>query len=168
MIQSLCAGGAWLFLGMLRHLPVWRLPHSFYARRRAPSPRFRLSANPRRAEKGGIGEDGYGLRPSEHVMSGFDEQEAVGRFIGKGLAGFLQKPFTAEGLRSNVRKILPDRGTSQEAFCPARISSPDSVRASARLLRPSSLCAARNPRPDRGRSCRGRSSAIADAQSRAR
>jgi PAS domain S-box-containing protein len=36
------------------------------------------------------------------LMSGFNEQEAGARFVGKGLAGFLQKPFTPEELREQL------------------------------------------------------------------
>jgi CheY-like chemotaxis protein len=36
------------------------------------------------------------------LMSGFNEQEAGARFVGKGLAGFLQKPFTPEELRERL------------------------------------------------------------------
>ncbi len=48
------------------------------------------------------------IRPDVKVllMSGFSEQEAVGRFIGQGLAGFLQKPFTLETLRDRMKEIL--------------------------------------------------------------
>jgi len=48
------------------------------------------------------------LRPEARVllMSGFNEQEAVHRFIGKGLAGFLQKPFRLESLRARLKEIL--------------------------------------------------------------
>src|SRR5205085_861845 len=47
------------------------------------------------------------LRPDLPVilMSGYNEQDAVARFTGKGLAGFLQKPFTLDEL---ARRI-PDR-----------------------------------------------------------
>ncbi len=40
------------------------------------------------------------------LMSGFNEQDAVRRFIGVGLAGFLQKPFTTEDLRARLKAIL--------------------------------------------------------------
>lgn len=40
------------------------------------------------------------------LMSGFNEQEAADRFIGKGLAGFLQKPFRLEDLRTRMKEIL--------------------------------------------------------------
>jgi two-component system cell cycle sensor histidine kinase/response regulator CckA len=48
------------------------------------------------------------LRPEARVllMSGFNEQEASHRFIGKGLAGFLQKPFRLESLRARLKEIL--------------------------------------------------------------
>jgi PAS domain S-box-containing protein len=40
------------------------------------------------------------------LMSGYNEQEAVARFVGKGLAGFIQKPFSIEDLKSSLRTIL--------------------------------------------------------------
>jgi two-component system cell cycle sensor histidine kinase/response regulator CckA len=40
------------------------------------------------------------------LMSGYTEQDAVARFSGKGLAGFLQKPFTAEMLSSKLGVAL--------------------------------------------------------------
>ena len=48
------------------------------------------------------------IRPDVRVllMSGFDEQEAVNSFVGKGLAGFLQKPFRVEDLRARMKEIL--------------------------------------------------------------
>lgn len=48
------------------------------------------------------------LKPDARVllMSGFNEQEAIQRFLGRGLAGFLQKPFTAELLREKLRAVL--------------------------------------------------------------
>ena len=44
------------------------------------------------------------LRPDACVvlMSGYSEQEAGARFVGKGLAGFLQKPFTPDELRERL------------------------------------------------------------------
>ncbi|EDY20690.1 PAS/PAC sensor hybrid histidine kinase [Chthoniobacter flavus Ellin428] len=49
------------------------------------------------------------LRPSARVllMSGFNEQEAIARFTGKGLAGFIQKPFTFPTLREKLQEIFP-------------------------------------------------------------
>jgi signal transduction histidine kinase/CheY-like chemotaxis protein len=47
---------------------------------------------------------------SEHVpvllMSGYNEQDAVTRFAGKGLAGFVQKPFTVDVLRERLMSVL--------------------------------------------------------------
>ncbi|MEZ0254480.1 MAG: CHASE domain-containing protein [Chthoniobacter sp.] len=40
------------------------------------------------------------------LMSGFNEQDAVARFAGKGLAGFLQKPFKSDTLYSKLQSIL--------------------------------------------------------------
>jgi PAS domain S-box-containing protein len=40
------------------------------------------------------------------LMSGFNEQDAISRFAGKGLAGFLQKPFKPEALFQKLRAIL--------------------------------------------------------------
>jgi two-component system, cell cycle sensor histidine kinase and response regulator CckA len=37
------------------------------------------------------------------LMSGFNEQDAMARFVGKGLAGFIQKPFTPEQLREKLQ-----------------------------------------------------------------
>jgi len=49
------------------------------------------------------------LRPNARVllMSGFNEQEAIARFTGKGLAGFIQKPFTFPALREKLQEIFP-------------------------------------------------------------
>ncbi len=41
------------------------------------------------------------------LMSGFNEQDATSRFVGKGLAGFLQKPFTIEDMRRVIGEVLP-------------------------------------------------------------
>jgi PAS domain S-box-containing protein len=40
------------------------------------------------------------------LSSGYSEVEAIGRFAGKGIAGFLQKPYTLTSLGEKVRKIL--------------------------------------------------------------
>ncbi len=40
------------------------------------------------------------------LMSGYNEQDAVTRFSGKGLAGFVQKPFTVEMLRERLLSVL--------------------------------------------------------------
>jgi len=41
------------------------------------------------------------------LTSGFNQQEAVNRFTGKGLAGFIQKPFELSGLIQVIRSVLP-------------------------------------------------------------
>jgi PAS domain S-box-containing protein len=48
------------------------------------------------------------LQPDVRVvlMSGFNRQEAVARFTGKGLASFLQKPFSVEALTEVMRTVL--------------------------------------------------------------
>ncbi len=51
------------------------------------------------------------IKPDVRVllMSGFSEQDTVNRFVGRGLAGFLQKPFTAEKLRAKLHDVLTKR-----------------------------------------------------------
>ncbi len=48
------------------------------------------------------------LRPDVRVvlMSGFSEQEATSHFVGKRLAGFLQKPFTLEALKARLSEAV--------------------------------------------------------------
>lgn len=43
------------------------------------------------------------------LMSGYDEQEATNRFSSQGLAGFIQKPFTAEDLNAKIDSILAEQ-----------------------------------------------------------
>ena len=40
------------------------------------------------------------------LMSGFNQHEAISRFTGKGLAGFVQKPFDVGGISTTVREVL--------------------------------------------------------------
>jgi CheY-like chemotaxis protein len=40
------------------------------------------------------------------LSSGYDEQEATNRFSGKGLSGFLQKPYRAQDLINKVRQVI--------------------------------------------------------------
>jgi CheY-like chemotaxis protein len=51
------------------------------------------------------------INPSVRILlsSGFNEVEAVRRFTGKGLAGFIQKPYTSVALGTKVKQILEDR-----------------------------------------------------------
>ena len=43
------------------------------------------------------------------LMSGYNAQDTTSRFVGKGLAGFLQKPFTAQELVAKVAALLAAR-----------------------------------------------------------
>ena len=51
------------------------------------------------------------IRPDVRVIlsSGFNEVEAIRRFTGKGLAGFIQKPYTSARLAEAVRSVLNGR-----------------------------------------------------------
>jgi PAS domain S-box-containing protein len=40
------------------------------------------------------------------LCSGYNEQDATQRFAGKGLAGFIQKPYRSDGLRAKLREVL--------------------------------------------------------------
>jgi FixJ family two-component response regulator len=50
------------------------------------------------------------IRPDVRVIlsSGYNEVEAVRRFTGKGLAGFIQKPYSAIALAEKVRSVLAE------------------------------------------------------------
>ncbi len=43
------------------------------------------------------------------LSSGYNEQTATQQFVGKSLAGFIQKPYTPEALQQCIRRILKDR-----------------------------------------------------------
>jgi len=47
-------------------------------------------------------------RPEVKVIlcSGYSEQEALRRFAGEGLAGFLQKPYQLEELKAKIKGVL--------------------------------------------------------------
>jgi len=47
------------------------------------------------------------------LTSGYNRQDTTARFAGKGLAGFLQKPWTARGLQEVVARTLNGRGDDQ-------------------------------------------------------
>ena len=51
------------------------------------------------------------------LSSGFNEAEAVRRFEGKGLAGFLQKPYKASVLLETVKRVMlrPESGGTAAA-----------------------------------------------------
>jgi FixJ family two-component response regulator len=40
------------------------------------------------------------------LSSGYNEVEAISRFTGKGLAGFIQKPYTGSKLAETLRTAL--------------------------------------------------------------
>jgi hypothetical protein len=45
-------------------------------------------------------------------MSGYNERDVLDRFVGRDLAGFLQKPFKLDDLRAKLRELLQDSGQS--------------------------------------------------------
>ena len=49
------------------------------------------------------------IKPDISVIlcSGYDEQDATRQFDGKGLAGFIQKPFTLDTLKAKLEEVLP-------------------------------------------------------------
>jgi|GEM_PF-2885906 len=42
------------------------------------------------------------------LSSGYNEQDATSRFVGQGLAGFLQKPYSPEALHEKIRNLFED------------------------------------------------------------
>lgn len=40
------------------------------------------------------------------LCSGYNEQDATQHFVGRGLAGFLQKPYRSDELKSKLREVL--------------------------------------------------------------
>ena len=40
------------------------------------------------------------------LSSGYNEQEATSRFVGKGLAGFIQKPYTSQVLEEKIKEVV--------------------------------------------------------------
>jgi PAS domain S-box-containing protein len=63
------------------------------------------------------------------LMSGFNEQDAVHRFAGQGLAGFIQKPFKLETLREKLQAIFADAGDDAGACLAAATASAGADRA---------------------------------------
>jgi len=55
------------------------------------------------------------LKPDVRVvlMSGFNKVEAINRFLGKGLAGFVQKPFEVATLIAELRRVLESDGPGE-------------------------------------------------------
>lgn len=54
------------------------------------------------------GEGGFSLSFPMSIFGG--QKEATHRFAGKGLAGFIQKPYTLANLRETLRQGVPDKG----------------------------------------------------------
>ena len=60
------------------------------------------------------GEEAFGemkkVRPDLPIIlsSGYDEQDATRRFAGKGVSGFIQKPYTASRLAGKIRETIQD------------------------------------------------------------
>jgi DNA-binding NtrC family response regulator len=54
------------------------------------------------------------LHPGVRVIlcSGYNERDATQRFAGKGLAGFIQKPYNMTALREKLTEVLRDQRTS--------------------------------------------------------
>lgn len=57
------------------------------------------------------------MRPEVPVLlsSGYNEQETVRRFVGQGLAGFIQKPYQPSELVAKIREILEGKLPGQDA-----------------------------------------------------
>jgi len=57
------------------------------------------------------------MKPGIQVIltSGYDEADAMGRFARDGLAGFLQKPYTATRLAERVKRVLDPLGGTTNA-----------------------------------------------------
>jgi len=49
------------------------------------------------------------------LMSGYNEQDAIARFVGKGVAGFIQKPFTLGELEQRLRHLISSGSQRPEA-----------------------------------------------------
>jgi two-component system cell cycle sensor histidine kinase/response regulator CckA len=54
------------------------------------------------------------------LMSGYSEHEATARFVGEGLAGFLQKPFGVSALEACVRTAIAQKNPPQAVISSAR------------------------------------------------
>jgi PAS domain S-box-containing protein len=52
------------------------------------------------------------VQPDVRVIlsSGYNEQEVTQRFVGKGLAGFIQKPYNMTGLKKVIKAVFPEEG----------------------------------------------------------
>jgi DNA-binding NtrC family response regulator len=46
-------------------------------------------------------------------MSGYNKTDSAGRFEGRGLAGFVQKPFEASRLMETLRTVLEEQPSAR-------------------------------------------------------
>ena len=55
------------------------------------------------------------LNPAVQVVlsSGYNEVEAIQRFTGKGLAGFIQKPYTSKALAEKLHEVFGDHTSAR-------------------------------------------------------
>ena len=77
--------------------------------RRPPGrPQSRLLDGDDRGSDPAAGRNGVPDRPDVRVLlsSGYNEQDVVSRFAGKGLAGFIQKPYRPVALIERIRSLL--------------------------------------------------------------
>lgn len=65
------------------------------------------------------------FRPDAPVilMSGYNEEEASGQFAGKGLAGFIEKPFSTQALADAIGRVLGVRPPADEVV--GQLERPD-------------------------------------------
>ena len=54
------------------------------------------------------------------LTSGYNEQESIQDFLGRGLAGFLQKPYTLKAMRETLQRCARRERASLSAGRPAR------------------------------------------------
>jgi FixJ family two-component response regulator len=59
------------------------------------------------------------IQPQVKVIltSGYNEVDAIRRFTGAGLAGFLQKPYTARRLAEKIKAICDPQPAASRAGC---------------------------------------------------
>jgi DNA-binding NtrC family response regulator len=48
------------------------------------------------------------------LSSGYNEQEVLSRFAGRGYAGFIQKPYQLDELEQKLRDVFEKPGSQQE------------------------------------------------------
>jgi CheY-like chemotaxis protein len=58
------------------------------------------------------------------LMSGYNEEEASGQFAGKGLAGFVEKPFSTRALADAIKRVLGIRPPDVQPGAAAAVDRP--------------------------------------------